>query len=463
MSTEEGTKKGKKRNWAPYLLILPSALYLALFFAWPMARGLVLAVWDDEALLSLHAEAQYDSPVSAHLPQGTYVTIQDQQGNFVPPEELEQRNLLTEIWFQISAQDADGLVVEGWAPESRIRVREEAEDGTPIKGSVRTKLGADADPLTDIYLEPNENSEVVGKLEPRTAVDIRDFVTLEIWYQISGEAEGETLEGWAQSRYIQVFSDQNQGRIDRGNTGQLTTEFIEKMVNDRFFMPALRTTLLLMVIIIPTQFVLAIIMALVIQARLKGNTTFLYIFSIPLGVSDLAVGIVWYSVFTQYGYLNTILQGLGLIDSPITYLSADTRHWILVAVWLAEVWRATSIVMIIVVSGLQAISQEVLEAAELFGATLWQRIRHVILPLLKPSLQVALILRTILAIQVFAVVIALGGGQVVTVLANETYRQYSNLRNPNVAAAYAGFILLLSMITAVFYLRAIRTQEEGAA
>jgi multiple sugar transport system permease protein len=214
------------------------------------------------------------------------------------------------------------------------------------------------------------------------------------------------------------------------------------------------------VLIIPAQFVLAIMMALVIQARLKGNTLFLYIFAIPLAVSDLAVGILWFSIFTQNGYLNSILQGLGLIDSPVTYLSANSRQWIIAAVWLAEVWRATSIVMIIVVSGLQAISQEVLEAAEIFGATLWQRIRYIILPLLRPSLQVALILRTILALQVFAVVVALSGGDVVTVLANETYRQYSEFRNPNVAAAYATFILLISMVSAVVYLRALRTQEE---
>jgi multiple sugar transport system permease protein len=84
----------------------------------------------------------------------------------------------------------------------------------------------------------------------------------------------------------------------------------------------------------------------------------------------------------------------------------------------------------------------------------------VILPLLRPSLQVALILRTILALQVFAVVIALSGGEVVTVLANETYRQYYALRNLNVAAAYASFILLISMLSAIFYLRAVRTQEE---
>jgi ABC-type sugar transport system permease subunit len=63
---------------------------------------------------------------------------------------------------------------------------------------------------------------------------------------------------------------------------------------------------------------------------------------------------------------------------------------------------------------------------------------------------------------VFAVVIVLGGGDIVTVLANETYRQYYELRNLNVAAAYASFILVLSIISAIVYLRAVRTQEEAA-
>ncbi|RME81309.1 MAG: ABC transporter permease subunit [Caldilineae bacterium] len=464
MSLSEIPKRRKKRNWAPYILIMPALLYLALFFAWPMARGLVLAVWDDEALLSIHAEAQRDSAVVGHIPQNAHLDILDQQGNFVPEEELNLENMLTETWFRVKGEDAEGNTIEGWAPDSRIRVREEAEDGTPLAGTVRTKLGTKADPLTSVYAEPNKHSQVVGKLEARTRVEIVDVALLEVWYRVRGENEkGEPVEGWAQSRYIQVFGDESRGRVDRGNTGQLTTKFIDKMIHDRFFLPALRNTLLLMVIIIPTQFVLAIIMALVIQARLKGNTIFLYIFAIPLGVSDLAVGILWFSVFTQNGLLNSILQYLGLISHPSPYLTAETRHWIIIAIWLAEVWRATSIVMVIVVSGLQAISDEVLEAAELFGANLWQRIRHVILPLLKPSLQVALILRTILALQVFAVVIALSGGDVVTVLANETFRQYSDFRNPNVAAAYAGFILLLSMISAIIYLRTIRTQEELAA
>jgi multiple sugar transport system permease protein len=449
-------------NWAPYLLILPSMLYLALFFAWPMLQGLILAVREERALLSLRADAERNSTIAGQLPRGTQVDILGQQGNPIPPGEPVQGDLLTEAWFQVRGESTDGQVVEGWAPERRIRVRESDANGKPVSGSVRSVISSTADPLTKVYAEADEGSEVVGQLEARTPVEILDQATLEVWFQVSGQTGNETVEGWVPARYLNVLGDGTQARIEDGDTSQFTTRYLQRMVNDRFFWPALRTTLLLIVLIIPAQFVLAIIMALVIQADLKGSGIFLYIFSIALGVSDLAVGIVWYSVFTQAGYLNSILQGLGLIDAPITYLSADTRYWILIAIWLAEMWRATAIVMVIVVAGMQAISREVLEAAEVFGATLWQRVRYIILPMLRPSIQVALILRTILAFQVFGVVIVLSGGDIITVLANETYRQYYELRNFNVAAAYASFILLLSMITAFFYLRAVRTQEEVA-
>ena len=462
MTTASAPKGRRRINWAPYLLILPSLFYLALFFAWPMVQGLILAVREERAILTLRTDAERNSDVAGQLPRGSQVGILSQQGNEIPPGESQQGDLLTEVWFQVRGESTEGEVVEGWTPERRIRVRESDANGAPISGTVRSIISSTADPLTRVYAEADEDSEVVGQMEARTPVEILSQATLEVWFLVSGQNEDQTVEGWVPARYLSVLGDGTQARIADGDTSQFTMRYLQRMVNDRFFWPALRTTLLLIVMIIPAQFVLAIIMALVIQADLKGSGIFLYVFAIALGVSDLAVGIVWYSVFTQSGYLNSILQGLGLIDAPITYLSANTRYWILIAIWLAEMWRATAIVMVIVVAGMQAISREVLEAAEVFGATLWQRIRYVILPLLRPSLQVALILRTILAFQVFGVVIVLSGGDIITVLANETYRQYYDLRNFNVAAAYASFILLLSMITALFYLRAVRTQEEVA-
>lgn len=245
----------------------------------------------------------------------------------------------------------------------------------------------------------------------------------------------------------------------RGEDGGFTLEHFQAMVRDTAFTPALRTTLLLIVIIVPVQFALALLMALLVQARLRFSGLFLYIYAIPLGISELAAGIVWFALFTDRGYLNTVLTGLGLIDKPYLFLSYQNTTWLLAAVVIAEAWRATSIIMVILVAGLQSIPQEYLEAADVFGATLWDKVWRVILPLLRPSLQVALILRTILAFQVFAVAIAVAG-RGITLLAAEAYRWYDSYRNPNVAAAFAALILLLSIASTVAYLWGLRTPEE---
>ena len=87
----------------------------------------------------------------------------------------------------------------------------------------------------------------------------------------------------------------------------------------------------------------------------------------------------------------------------------ETPVALLAAIVLAEVWRATAIVLVILVAGLQLIPKEFGEAADIFGATPWTALPRITLPLLKPTLQSALILRTVLAFEVFAVVYALGG------------------------------------------------------
>jgi multiple sugar transport system permease protein len=241
--------------------------------------------------------------------------------------------------------------------------------------------------------------------------------------------------------------------------GSFSLASIERMVGDSNFRNAVTTTLALVVLVLPVQFFLAISMALIVNARLKGQSMWLYIFALPLGISELAAGIVWVSVFTQSGWLNTILQGLGIIDRQIIWQSAETPWLILLTIVVAEAWRATSIIMIILVAGLQSIPPEFLEAADIYGASTWQKIRRVILPMLRPSLQVALILRAILAFQVFATVVALGGTGV-TVLAEEAVRWANDIDNDHVAAAYAGLILILSIGATGLFLWLLPTREE---
>lgn len=240
--------------------------------------------------------------------------------------------------------------------------------------------------------------------------------------------------------------------------GQLTLAYVQRMFGDAAFSEALRTTFKLIIAIVPLQFILALVMALLMMERLRGSDILVYIYSIPLAVSDLAAGIIWFSIFTERGYLNSLLYGLGALDKPFLFLDYQTS-WPLVAIVLAETWRATSIVFVVLVAGLQSIPRDYVEAAEVFGAGWFKRVWRVILPLLRPSIQTALILRTILAVQVFAVVAALAG-RGVTVLAAEAYRWYGEYRNPHMAAIYAMFILSISLATAFVYLRTLRVKEE---
>ena len=241
--------------------------------------------------------------------------------------------------------------------------------------------------------------------------------------------------------------------------GRWTLDHVRTMRNDLRFEEALGFTLLLIVVIVPLQFLLALGTALLLNAKLRLRGMFLYFFLIPLAISDLAAGIVWSAIFTETGYLNTILMRLGVIDVPYIWLNPLEKHQLLLAVAAAEIWRSTALITIILVAGLQSIPRDYGEAAEVFGAGFFQRVRHVTLPMLKPSLQVALLLRIILAFEVFATVIAITGAST-TVLAAEAWRWQETNQDANVAAAYAALILVLSLVAAGLVLRVLRTPKE---
>jgi multiple sugar transport system permease protein len=251
-----------------------------------------------------------------------------------------------------------------------------------------------------------------------------------------------------------VISFQQHGDWSFGN--------FRTMARDINFEPALRNTLLLVAVVVPVQVVLALAMSMMLTRIRGGRDAVLYIWTIPLGLSDLAAGIIWLAILSERGYLNTVLNGLGVIDGPELWLSYETPAALFFAVAVAEIWRATAIVLVILVAGVQLIPKEYGEAAEVFGAGPWTRFRRVTLPLLKPSLQTALILRTILAFEVFAVVAALGGRNL-PVLVGEAYLWQNDYRDSGVASAYAVLLLAISIAFTVLYLRVLRVKEEQVA
>lgn len=221
---------------------------------------------------------------------------------------------------------------------------------------------------------------------------------------------------------------------------------------------SLKNTLYLAAAVVPIQVILALTMATMVTKMKKGRDIVLYIWTIPLGISDLAAGIVWLAIFEQSGFLNSMMHGLGLVDNPVNFLAYNKPLMVFAAIALAEIWRATAIMLVILVAGMGLIPKEYYEAAEVFGASPRKRFLRITLPLLRPSLQTALILRVILAFEIFAVVQALGG-TLFPVLMGSVYEYQFDLLNSGAAAAIAIIILAISIGFTLLILRALRVPK----
>ncbi len=234
-----------------------------------------------------------------------------------------------------------------------------------------------------------------------------------------------------------------------------------EMAGDLDFGDAVSNTFKLVLVVVPAQLALALAMALMLPHLGRGRDLVLWVWSIPLGISDLAAGLVWLAILTDRGYLNTILFKLGVIAAPTPWLTYETPVALFAAIIVAEMWRATAIVFLILVAGVQLVPKEFDEAARVFGATPWQRLTRVTLPLLKSSIQTALILRTVLAFEMFAMVITLGGRNF-PVLVSEAFNWQNTNQDYGVAAAYATLVMAVSLAATAFYLIAFRVRTDRA-
>ena len=240
--------------------------------------------------------------------------------------------------------------------------------------------------------------------------------------------------------------------------GAYTMDNFRKVVGYWKFPISLKNTLLLAAAVVPVQLALALLMATMVSRMQRGRDLVLYVWTIPLGISDLAAGIIWLAIFEQSGFLNSMLDAVGVIDKPANLLTYQNPWIVFLAIALAEIWRATAIMLVILVAGIGLIPKEYYEAAEVFGASKWKQFLRITLPLLRPSLQTALVLRVILAFEIFAVVAALGG-TLFPVLMSETYAYQFDLLNSGAAAAMALIILGISISATLVILRALRVPK----
>jgi trehalose transport system permease protein len=199
---------------------------------------------------------------------------------------------------------------------------------------------------------------------------------------------------------------------------------------------------------------LAAAMALASRFRAQGLVRVLLL--IPLGVPTIVAASTMRYVFGIVGYLNEILYRLGLLTLPIDW--TGSRWLAVVTVAMADAWKVTPLIMLIFLAGLQAIPRELYEAARTDGAGSWQQFWRITLPLLRPALTMAFIIRGVDAFRIFALPLALVGRHL-PVLSTFAYVEYLEYGNPHTSAASSALLLVMILLTVGAYLRLAGSEE----
>ncbi|MEL6735132.1 MAG: sugar ABC transporter permease, partial [Pseudomonadota bacterium] len=174
--------------------------------------------------------------------------------------------------------------------------------------------------------------------------------------------------------------------------------------NDDAFRESFWVTIKFAAVVVTLEMVLGVGLALLLDRNLRGMAALRTIFILPMMIAPIVVGLMWrYMYHPTVGIFNRTLKDWGF--EPIPWLSDG--DWSFVAVVIADVWQWTPFIFILSLAALQSLPQSALEAAEIDGATGWQKIVYIKLPLMMPVLIVALLLRLIDAFKVLEVILVM--------------------------------------------------------
>lgn len=239
-------------------------------------------------------------------------------------------------------------------------------------------------------------------------------------------------------------------------TSDFTLDNYRTILDRSQFGTAFTNTIGITVIGVTIEMLLGLGVALMLVRAFRGRGIFRSIVLLPMGVPTIVAGAAMLYFVGFNGYLNEILQDLGIIDVPIYWQQSGIRGMFAIA--LADVWKSLPLVVLILVAGLESIPEDVYQAAGLDGAGGWQKFLHHTLPLLMPSITMALILRAIDAFRIFDIAMVLAG-QAIPVMSSFVYFDY-RAGNTNTAAAAAVLLLLMIVVFVVAYIFLVERRAE---
>lgn len=228
--------------------------------------------------------------------------------------------------------------------------------------------------------------------------------------------------------------------------------FTEPVLKQVTFWPLFGRTILWTAVNVAFHVAGGLGLALLLNRPMRGRGLYRTLLILPWAVPQVIAVLAWRGEFNfEYGYLNLMLIRLGL--EPVRWLTDP--FWNFVAMCITNIWLGIPFMMVILLGGLQSISSEYYEAAEMDGANAWHQFRNITLPLIQPVMAPAVILGTVWTFNTFNVSFFINQNELETsdLLVTALFRAAFQYNRYGFSAAFAFVIFAILLVYSVFYLK----------
>jgi multiple sugar transport system permease protein len=234
----------------------------------------------------------------------------------------------------------------------------------------------------------------------------------------------------------------------------------QQMFQDTLFWGSVKTTLIFTAVVVPTELVLGLLLALLLNEELRFRGIYRTALIIPMVLAPVVVGILFRLLYNiDFGLPNYLLENVFHLARIDWFGNSDLS---LVAIMTMDIWQWTPFMFLVLLAGLQSIPVDLYEAARVDGASAWQSFWRITLPLLRPTVMVGLLVRSMDALRIFDQVFVTtqgGPGTSTEVVSFFIYKQAFKFTHITYAAALVMVLLVITLFISVFYVRLLRSGE----